>query len=120
MGYTRTVKTNPTGDQPMTNIASLADRAVILDNDIKELTKEFTAVKDELKTLGVGSYEGDVGIATVRQNADSDVFDAKAAFEYVSEHLSPQLLAAVRKKFTTVKAGPMVVTTKAKVVRVLA
>ena len=106
----------------MINIAALADRAVILDNDIKALTKEFTAVKDELKTLGVGAYEGDVGVATVRQNADSEVFDAKAAFAYMVEqgHISPQLETAMLKKFTTVKAGPMVVSTKAKVVKVLA
>lgn len=106
----------------MTNIASLADRAVILDSDIKALTKEFTAVKDELKTLGVGSYEGDVGVATVRQNADSEVFDAKAAVEYLiaQGHISPQLQAAIAKKFTATKAGSMVVTTKAKVVKVLA
>lgn len=106
----------------MTNIAALADRAVILDNDIKALTKEFTAVKDELKTLGVGAYEGDVGIATVRQNADSEIFDGKAAFAWMVEqgHISPQLETAMRKKFTAVKAGPMVVTTKAKVIKVLA
>jgi hypothetical protein len=106
----------------MTNIASLADRAVILDNDIKAMTKEFAAVKDELKTFGVGSYEGDIGVATVRQNADSEVFDAKAAVEYLiaQGHISPQLQAAITKKFTVTKAGPMVVTTKAKIVKVIA
>ena len=106
----------------MTNIAALADRAVILDNDLKALSKEFAAVKDELKTLGVGTYEGDVGVATVRQNADSDVFDAKAAFAYMVEqgHISPQLETAMLKKFTATKSGAVVVTTKAKVVKVLA
>lgn len=106
----------------MTSIASLADRAVILDSDIKALTKEFTAVKDELKTLGSGSYEGDIGVATVRQNADSEIFDAKAAFAWIVEqgHISPQLETAMLKKFTATKAGAVVVTTKAKVVKVLA
>jgi hypothetical protein len=46
----------------------------------------------------------------VRQNKDTESFDAKKAFEYVSDHLSPQLLTAVKKKFTATKPGAKVLT----------
>lgn len=106
-----------TQEPPMTNIATLADRATILDTDIKVLTKEFNAIKSELKDLGAGTYEGDIGSVTVRQNADSETFDAAAAFEYIADQLSPQLLSAVRRKFTITKAGAVVLTVKPKVVK---
>jgi hypothetical protein len=93
----------------MTNYSNLADRATILDAQIKSMTAELEAIKKTLKEeAGVGTYEGDVGVVVIRQNKDSEAFDAKKAFEYVSEHLSSQLLTAVKKKFTSVKKGAMV------------
>lgn len=104
----------------MTNIASLTDRAVVLHQDIKDLTAEYNTVKDALKAEGVGTYEGTLGEVVVRKNKDSEKFDAAAAFEYIADQLSPQLLAAVRKKFTVTSEGVYVVTPKAKVVKVVA
>jgi len=104
----------------MTNIASLVDRAVVLNQDIKDLTIEFNAVKADLKEEGVGTYEGALGEVVVRKNKDSEKFDAAAAFEYIADQLSSQLLAAVRKKFTVTTEGSYVVTPKAKVVKVIA
>ena len=103
----------------MTNTA-IIDRAIILDADIKNLTKEYSAMRELIIAMGMGEHDGSVGTFTVRQNSDSETFDAKAAFEYVSEHLSPQLLAAVKRKFTKTKPGAIVATPKAKPVRVIA
>jgi hypothetical protein len=93
----------------MTNYSNLADRATILNAQIKSMTAELDAIKSTLKKeAGLGTYEGDVGIVVIRQNKDSETFDAKKAFEYVSEHLSSQLLTAVKKKFTSTKTGAVV------------
>jgi len=102
----------------MTN-SNLVDRAVVLSQDIKTLTEEYKGVKEELISLGLGKHDGVLGDVTVRKNKDSETFDAAAAFEYVSEHLSPQLLADVRRKFTSTREGAYVVTPKAKVVRII-
>jgi len=90
------------------NIATLVDDAAVLDNEIKALTAKFDAIKAQLKDAGVGEYEGVLATISIRQNKDTEGFDYKKAFEHVAEHVSPQLLAATKKKFKTVKAGAKV------------
>ena len=109
-------------DSKETNMTNqdIIDRAVIVHHDIETLSKEYKALRDLVAEMGIGEHYGSAGSCVVRQNSDSETFDAKAAFEYVSEHLSPQLLSAVRKKFTKVKAGAVVVTPKAKPAKVIA
>jgi hypothetical protein len=94
----------------MTDFATLVDNAAVLDTEIKRLTAQLDAIKTQLKQAGVGEYDGALASIMVRQNKDSETFDAKKAFEYVSEHLSSQLLTAVKKKFTVTKTGAQVVT----------
>ena len=94
----------------LANRAALVDNAAVFDNEIKILTAKLDAIKAQLKQAGVGEYEGALATVTVRQNKDTESFDAKKAFEYVSEHLSPQLLTAVKKKFTVTKPGAKVLT----------
>jgi hypothetical protein len=110
--------TNPT-EPNMTN-SNLVDRAVVLSQDIKSLNEEYAIVKENLINLGLGKHEGVLGDANVRKNKDSEIFDAAAAFEYIADQLSPQLLAAVRRKFTSTREGAYVVTPKAKVVKIIA
>jgi hypothetical protein len=93
----------------MTDFNSLADTAASLHDQIKFLTAQLDAIKSTFKKeAGLGSYEGEMGIVIIRQNKDSEVFDAKKAFEHVAQHISPQLLTATKKKFTTTKAGAIV------------
>jgi hypothetical protein len=94
----------------MTDFATLVDNAAVLDTEIKRLTAQLDAIKTQLKQAGVGEYDGVLASITVRQNKDSETFDSKKAFEYVSEHLSSQLLTAVKKKFTVTKPGAKVIT----------
>ena len=103
----------------MTN-QEIIDRAVILDNEIKNLTKEYKILRDLIIEMGLGEHHGSVGFCNVRQNADSKVFDSDAAFKYVSERISPQLLSSCRQKFTDTKVGSIVVTPKAKPAKVIA
>ena len=103
----------------MTDI-QIIDRALLIDTDIKILTKEYSVLRDQIIAMGLGEHDGSVGQFVVRQNSDSEVFDAKAAFEYVSEHLSPQMLSAVKRKFTKTKAGVVVATPKPRPVKVIA
>ena len=97
------------------NLAPLVDRILILDAEVSALSKDLKTAKDEIKHLGPDVYAGDLGTVTVRKNKDSESFDAAAAFEYIAEHLSPQMLSAVRRKFTVTKEGATVLTVKAKV-----
>jgi 3-methyladenine DNA glycosylase Tag len=95
-------------DMTASNIASLVDDAAVLDNEIKILTAKLDAIKAQLKQAGVGEYEGAIATIKIRQNKDSETFDAKKAFEHVSSHISSQLLAATKKKFTFTKPGSIV------------
>ena len=91
------------------DLATLVDNAAVLDAQIKSMTAELEAIKKTLKEkAGVGTYEGDLAVVVIRQNKDSESFDAKKAFEHVSSHISPQLLAATKKKFTVTKTGAIV------------
>lgn len=104
------------------NLISLIDRVIVLDGDFKAAKADADAAKGDLKKLGLGVYEGTLGVVTVNQNKDSEVFDAAGAFEYLLEKLgdavSPQQIAGIRRKFTSTKAGNINLTAKAKVVKV--
>ena len=92
----------------LSNIAALVDDAAVLDNEIKRLTAKLDAIKAQFKEAGVGEYDGILATVKIHQNKDTEGFDYKKAFEHVAEHVSPQLLAATKKKFKTVKAGAKV------------
>lgn len=92
----------------------LADEYFLAKQELDALTERVNSLKKELYGYGPSLVHGDFAVVTVRQNASSQVFNAKAAWEHIAEHLSPQLRTATLRKFTSELPGPMVVTVKAK------
>jgi hypothetical protein len=103
-------------------LIALIDRVIVLDADFKAAKADADAAKGDIKKLGLGVYEGNLGVVTVSQNKDSEVFDAAGAFEYLIEKLgdavSPQQLAGIRRKFTSTKSGNINLIAKPKVVKI--
>ncbi len=86
---------------------SLADRFAILKQEIDALTKEFDAVKDEIKATGLETIVGENAIVTVSLSERASL-DTKA----VKELLTAEQIAACTKVtlITTLRDKPRVVT----------
>ena len=81
------------------------DRLGELLAQIADLTREAETIKSALRTMGDGSYEGDLFRATV-STSERDTLDMKA----VREHLSRQFIQA-HTNTTTVTAVKVVART---------
>jgi hypothetical protein len=92
----------------------IADQYFAAKQKLDAMQKLVDGLKAELNRMGPGEIDGDFATVTVTQRADSVVFDAKAAWEHVAEHLSPQLRTATLRKFTGKKPGVLAVTVKGK------
>jgi hypothetical protein len=97
----------------------LADQYFLAKQELDALTKQVNALKEELYGYGPSLVHGDFAVVTVRQDPARTVFDAKAAWEHIAEHLSPQLRTATLRKFTSERPGPMVVTVKGKAHKIM-
>lgn len=86
---------------------SLADRFAILKQEIDALTKEFDAVKDEIKATGLETIVGENAIVTVSLSERASL-DTKA----VKELLTAEQIAACTKVtlITTLRDKPRVLT----------
>ena len=86
---------------------SLADRFAILKQEIDALTKEFDAVKAEIKATGLEVIEGDYTTVTVSLSERASL-DTKA----VKELLTAEQVAACTKVtlITTLRDKPRVIT----------
>jgi hypothetical protein len=73
----------------MTNLEATIDALGDIKEQIKELEAKETALKKELKALGVGTYVGVKYVLTLSEQ-EREVLDSKA----VREHLSHQFITA--------------------------
>jgi hypothetical protein len=82
----------------MTNLEATIDALGDIKEQIKELEAKETALKKELKTLGIGTHVGTKYVMTLSEQS-RDVLDMKA----VKEKLSSQFITA----HTSVTKYPM-------------
>jgi len=87
-------------------ITTMADELGAIDAEIKRLQAQRTALADELKSLGAGSYEGTAWRITVAYTAERTDYDYKTICEKLGA--SPQMLAAHKK----IRAGFLSATAK--------
>lgn len=76
-------------------VITMADELGSIDAEIKRLTAQRTALADELKAIGAGSYAGLTFKVTVSYTAEAVSYDYKAICERLQP--SPQMLAAHKK-----------------------
>ena len=76
-------------------VISMADELGSIDAEIKRLTAQRTALADELKSLGAGSYDGTIWRVVVSYTAEKTDYDWKTICEKLQP--SPQMLAAHKK-----------------------
>ena len=87
--------------------ASLADRFALLKAEIDALTKEFDAVKAEIKATGLETIVGERAIVTVSLS-ERRTFDAKAAKALLTDE---QIEACTKVSLIeTLRDKPLVVT----------
>lgn len=89
-------------------IVTLADELGAIDAEIKRLTAQRTALADELKSLGAGSYAGSTFKITVAYTPEKTSYD----WETIAMRLNPsaQLMAAhkkVRKGYLSATASKL-------------
>lgn len=76
-------------------VITMADELGSIDAEIKRLTAQRTALADELKALGAGTYEGLTFKVRITYTSASVSYDYKKICEKLQP--SPQMLAAHKK-----------------------